>query len=53
MFVAPGDQVYEGMVVGIHSSDNDLVVNPSRDKKLTNVRASRQGGRVKLTPPIE
>src|SRR5204862_6206859 len=40
MFVSPGDPVYEGMIVGIHSRDNDLVVNPIRTKQLTNIRAS-------------
>ena len=45
MFVAPGEPVYEGMIIGIHSRDNDLVVNPIKGKKLTNVRAVRQGRR--------
>ena len=40
MFVSPGDKLYEGMVIGIHSRDNDLVVNPIKGKQLTNVRAS-------------
>ncbi|MGB8410030.1 MAG: translational GTPase TypA, partial [Gallionella sp.] len=40
MFVSPGDKVYEGMIIGIHSRDNDLVVNPIKGKQLTNVRAS-------------
>ena len=43
MFVAPGEKVYEGMVIGIHSRDNDLVVNPIKTKQLTNIRAVRQG----------
>ena len=40
MFVSPGERVYEGMIIGIHSRDNDLVVNPIKGKKLTNVRAA-------------
>ncbi|MEW6695553.1 GTP-binding protein TypA/BipA [Tepidimonas thermarum] len=53
MFVKPGDPVYEGMIVGIHSRDNDLVVNPVRTKQLTNFRASGKDEAIKLTPPIE
>ena len=45
MFVQAGDPVYEGMIVGIHSRDNDLVVNAVRSKQLTNFRVSRQGRR--------
>ena len=45
MFVKPNDPVYEGMIVGIHSRDNDLVVNATRTKQLTNFRVSRQGRR--------
>jgi GTP-binding protein len=52
LFVSPGDRVYEGMVVGIHSRDNDLVVNPIREKKLTNIRAAGKDENVLLTPPI-
>ncbi len=52
MFVSPGDAVYEGMVIGIHSRDNDLVVNPIKEKKLTNVRASGKDEHIDLTPPI-
>ena len=52
MFVSPGDPVYEGMVIGIHSRDNDLVVNPIKEKKLTNVRASGKDEHIDLTPPI-
>lgn len=52
MFVSPGDPVYEGMVIGIHTRDNDLVVNPVREKKLTNVRASGKDDAILLTPPI-
>jgi GTP-binding protein len=52
MFVSPGDKLYEGMIVGIHSRDNDLVVNPIREKKLTNVRASGKDEHIDLVPPI-
>ncbi len=52
MFVNPGDPVYEGMIIGIHSRDNDLVVNPIKEKKLTNVRASGKDEHIDLTPPI-
>jgi GTP-binding protein len=53
MFVSPGDALYEGMIIGIHSRDNDLVVNPVKEKKLTNVRASGKDEHIDLTPPIE
>ena len=53
MFVSPGDRVYEGMLVGIHSRDNDLVVNPVREKHLTNIRASGKDEAILLTPPIK
>ena len=53
MFVSPGDKVYEGMVIGIHSRDNDLVVNPLKGKKLTNVRASGTDEAVRLTTPVK
>ena len=52
MFVSPGEKLYEGMVIGIHSRDNDLVVNPIKGKQLTNVRASGKDEAVALTPPI-
>jgi len=52
MFVSPGDKLYEGMVIGIHSRDNDLVVNPIKGKQLTNVRASGKDDAILLTPPI-
>ena len=52
MFVSPGDKVYEGMIIGIHSRDNDLVVNPIREKKLTNVRAAGKDEHIDLVPPI-
>src|SRR6267378_1282022 len=53
MFVSPGDPVYEGMIVGVHSRDNDLVVNPIRTKQLTNIRASGKDEAILLTPPID
>jgi GTP-binding protein len=53
MFVSPGDPVYEGMVIGIHTRDNDLVVNPIKGKQLTNIRASGSDEAVRLVPPIE
>jgi len=53
MFVSPGDKLYEGMIIGINSRDNDLVVNPIKGKQLTNVRASGTDEAVRLTPPIE
>lgn len=53
MFVSPGDPLYEGMVIGIHSRDNDLVVNPIKGKQLTNVRASGHDEAVALVPPIQ
>jgi len=52
MFVSPGDALYEGMIIGIHSRDNDLVVNPVKEKKLTNVRASGKDEHIDLVPPI-
>ncbi len=52
MFVVPGDRVYEGMVIGIHSRDNDLVVNPVKTKQLTNIRAAGKDEAVVLTPPV-
>ncbi len=51
MFIAPGTEVYEGMIIGEHSRENDLVLNIVRGKKLTNVRASGSDDTVKLTPP--
>ncbi|WP_432719969.1 translational GTPase TypA [Jeongeupia wiesaeckerbachi] len=53
MFVSPGDKLYEGMIIGIHSRDNDLVVNPIKGKQLTNVRASGTDEAVRLTTPIK
>jgi GTP-binding protein len=53
MFVSPGDELYEGMIIGIHSRDNDLSVNPIKNKQLTNVRTSGTDEAVRLTPPIQ
>ena len=53
MIVKPGDPLYEGMVIGIHSRDNDLIVNPVKGKQLTNIRASGHDEAVALIPPIE
>jgi len=53
MFVSPGEAIYEGMVIGIHTRDNDLVVNPIKGKQLTNIRASGSDEAVRLVPAIE
>ncbi|MBX6316814.1 translational GTPase TypA [Pigmentiphaga sp.] len=53
MFVSPGEALYEGMIIGIHSRDNDLVVNPIKGKQLTNIRASGSDEAVRLIPPIQ
>ena len=53
MFVSPGDPLYEGMIIGIHSRDNDLVVNPIKGKQLTNVRASGTDEAVRLVTPVQ
>lgn len=50
LFIGPGDEVYEGMVIGLHSRENDLTVNPLKGKKLTNVRASGTDENIVLTP---
>jgi GTP-binding protein len=52
MFIGAQEQVYEGMIIGEHSRDNDLEVNPLKGKKLTNVRASGKDDAVVLTPPV-
>ena len=52
LFIGPGEEVYEGMIIGIHSRNNDLVVNPLKGKQLTNVRASGTDEAILLTPPI-
>jgi GTP-binding protein len=53
LFVGPGERLYEGMIIGIHSRDNDLVVNPIKTKKLTNIRAAGKDDAILLTPPIQ
>ncbi|MEX0617501.1 MAG: translational GTPase TypA [Pseudohongiellaceae bacterium] len=52
LFVQPNTEVYEGMIVGLHSRENDLVVNPTKAKQLTNVRASGTDENIVLTPPV-
>ncbi len=52
LFIGPGEAVYQGMIVGIHSRGNDLVVNPSKGKHLTNVRAAGSDENILLTPPV-
>ncbi len=52
LMVGPGDEVYEGQLVGIHSRDSDLVVNPLKAKKLTNIRAAGRDENIILTPPV-
>ncbi|MDQ7001939.1 MAG: translational GTPase TypA, partial [Ghiorsea sp.] len=52
LFMGAGVKIYEGMIIGIHSRDSDLVVNASREKKLTNVRASGTDEKVDLVPPL-
>lgn len=53
MFVNHNDPVYEGMIIGIHSRENDIVVNPIKGKQLTNIRASGTDEAVRLVPPIQ
>ncbi|PPR17719.1 MAG: GTP-binding protein TypA/BipA [Alphaproteobacteria bacterium MarineAlpha9_Bin7] len=53
LFISPGSEVYEGMVVGQHTRANDLVVNPMKGKQLTNIRAAGSDENILLTPPIE
>lgn len=53
LIISPGVEVYEGMIVGIHSRDNDLVVNPTKAKQLTNIRAAGTDENIILTPPIK
>ena len=53
LFIRPGEKVYEGMIIGIHARDNDLVVNATREKKLTNIRAAGKDDAIDLTPPVE
>ena len=53
MFVSHGEALYEGMIIGIHSRDNDLTVNPVKTKQLTNVRSAGKDDAIALTPPIQ
>jgi GTP-binding protein len=53
MFVVPGEELYEGMIIGIHTRDNDLIVNPVKEKKLTNVRSAGKDDAIVLTPPMQ
>ncbi|HEY7673096.1 MAG TPA: translational GTPase TypA [Gammaproteobacteria bacterium] len=53
LFIDHGTEIYEGMIVGIHSRDNDLPVNPTKGKKLTNIRAAGSDENILLTPPIK
>jgi len=52
LFIGPGEKVYEGMIIGEHSRDNDLEVNPLKGKQLTNIRAAGKDEAVQLTPPV-
>ncbi|MEO1847821.1 MAG: translational GTPase TypA, partial [Pseudomonadota bacterium] len=52
LFIGHGTEVYEGMVIGIHSRDNDLVVNPLKAKQLTNIRAAGTDENILLTTPV-
>ncbi|MRH78732.1 translational GTPase TypA [Spiribacter sp. C176] len=52
LLIGPGEEVYEGMVIGLHSRDNDLIVNPMKAKQLTNIRAAGSDENIILTPPI-
>jgi GTP-binding protein len=53
LFIGPGTPIYEGMVIGIHSRDNDIVVTPIKGKQLTNIRASGTDEAIRLVPPIQ
>ncbi|MCG8024120.1 MAG: translational GTPase TypA [Candidatus Thiodiazotropha endolucinida] len=53
LFASPGDDVYEGQIVGINSRENDLVVNPLKGKQLTNIRAAGKDDSIILTPPLQ
>jgi GTP-binding protein len=53
LFIGHGAPVYEGMIIGIHKRDNDLVVNPTKAKQLTNIRAAGTDENLILTPPLE
>ena len=53
LFIGAGESLYEGMIVGMHNRDNDLVVNPMKGKQLTNIRASGSDENIVLTPPVK
>ncbi|MES9835990.1 MAG: translational GTPase TypA [Candidatus Thiodiazotropha sp.] len=53
LFSSPGEEVYEGQIVGIHARENDLVVNPLKGKQLTNIRAAGKDDSIILTPPLQ
>ena len=53
LFIGPGELIYEGMVIGVHSRDNDIVVTPIKGKQLTNIRASGTDEAIRLVPPIQ
>ena len=53
LFVSPGDKLYEGMIIGEHSRENDIVVNPIKGKQLTNIRASGTDEAIRLVPPVK
>ncbi|HDP69656.1 MAG TPA: translational GTPase TypA [Actinobacteria bacterium] len=53
IFINPGDDIYEGMIVGVNNKGNDLVVNANKEKKLTNIRAAKSDEAIKLIPPRE
>ena len=53
MFITPGTQIYQGMIIGAHTRDNDLDVNPAKGKQLTNIRTTAKDEAVRLTPPIQ
>jgi len=52
LFIDPNVEVYEGMIIGLHSRENDLVVNPTKAKQLTNIRAAGNDENILLTPPV-
>ena len=51
LFMGPGEKVYGGQIIGLHSRDNDLIVNPSKAKKLTNIRTTAADEKLFLSPP--
>ena len=51
MFLGPGERVYGGQIIGIHSRENDLIINPSKAKKLTNIRTTAADEKLVLAPP--